>query len=53
MNNISNINNISNEYKLVIGVLPHEIEPSLYSENQLLYTKDNSNDFYDLLENKI
>ena len=37
--------NISDEYKLIIGALPHEIEPNLYSENQLLYTKVNSNNF--------
>ena len=37
--------NISNEYKLIVGALPHEMEPNLYSENQLLYTKVNSNNF--------
>ena len=37
--------NLKNEYKLIIGALPHELQPNIYSENQLFYTKAISNNY--------
>ena len=39
-----NKNNI-NEIKLIIGALPHEIEPDIYSITDLMYTKVDMNNF--------
>ena len=38
-------NTLNNGHKLIIGVLPHELYPNIYSENQLFYTKAISNNY--------
>ena len=37
--------NNTNDIKLIIGALPHEIEPEIYSINDLMYTKVDMNNF--------
>ena len=38
-------NNKTNETKLIIGALPHEMHPLLYSEDDLMYSKSESSNY--------
>ena len=39
------VNNKTNEIKLIIGAMPHEIQPFIFSEDDLMYIKVESSNF--------